>query len=165
MLQHSKLTIIRMALLLSLVISPILLANPVEKTTVENFSAQIASHKGEVVYIDFWASWCGPCRKSFPWMNHMQTTYKSQGLKVISINLDNDKVLAEEFLANYPADFDVVYDPKGVLAQHFKLKGMPNSFIINKKGKLVSAHVGFTKKKQIEYEKEILELLAINDKS
>ena len=56
----------------------------------------------------------------------------------------------------------MVYDPKGVLAQHFKLKGMPNSFIINKKGKLVSAHVGFSKKKQIQYEKEILGLLAIN---
>jgi thiol-disulfide isomerase/thioredoxin len=124
---------------------------------VDEFSAKLATHTGKVVYVDFWASWCGPCRKSFPWMNKMQKAHKD--LKVISINLDEDKELAEEFLVNYPAQFEVVFDQKGKLASEFKIKGMPSSFIINKQGRIVSAHVGFTLDKQKEYEQEIVTLL------
>ena len=135
-------------------------AQPSKQMMVENFEQQLAKHKGEVIYIDFWASWCIPCRKSFPWMNEMQAKYKSQGLKVITINLDSDKKHADEFLQQFPANFDVVFDPKGALAKKFKLKGMPNSFMINRLGKLVSAHVGFNEEKQVLYQQEIEQLLA-----
>lgn len=134
--------------------------NVQSKDIVSEFEDKIANLQGQVVYIDFWASWCIPCRQSFPWMNEMQAKYKAQGLKIITVNLDHKKALADEFLAEFPVNFDVIYDPKGKLAKKFKLKGMPNSFIVNKAGKLVSRHVGFNDEKKLQYEQEIKSLLA-----
>ena len=125
----------------------------------QKFDKLIASHKGKVIYLDFWASWCGPCRKSFPWMNNMQEKYQQQGLVIISVNVDNSKALADEFLAEVPANFNVFYDPKGKVARKFKLKGMPSSYIIDRSGKMVSAHVGFTESKKMKYEEELKTLL------
>ena len=125
----------------------------------QKFDKLIASHKGKVIYLDFWASWCGPCRKSFPWMNNMQEKYHQQGLVIISVNVDNSKALADEFLAEVPANFNVFYDPKGKVARKFKLKGMPSSYIIARSGKMVSAHVGFTESKKMKYEEELKTLL------
>lgn len=119
----------------------------------------LIKHKGEVVYIDFWASWCGPCRKSFPWMNAVQTQYQAQGFSVISINLDADKALAEQFLVETPANFAVIYDPKGKIAKHFKIQGMPSSMLIGRDGKIKSRHTGFFMNKVPEYEQEIEQLL------
>jgi thiol-disulfide isomerase/thioredoxin len=129
----------------------------------QNFDKLIASHKGKVIYLDFWASWCGPCRKSFPWMNDMQEKYLKQGLVIISVNVDNNKALAEEFLAEVPANFNVFYDPKGKVARKFKLKGMPSSYIIDRSGKMVSAHVGFTESKKAKYEEELKTLINGNN--
>ena len=125
----------------------------------QKFDKLIASHKGKVIYLDFWASWCGPCRKSFPWMNNMQEKYHQQGLVIISVNVDNSKALADEFLAEVPANFNVFYDPKGKVARKFKLKGMPSSYIIDRSGKMVSAHIGFTESKKMKYEEELKTLL------
>ncbi|WNC73014.1 redoxin family protein [Thalassotalea psychrophila] len=117
------------------------------------------ANKGKVIYLDFWASWCIPCRKSFPWMNAMEAKYAKQGFKVITVNVDVEKTLADDFLQENPANFSVIYDPKGAVAKEFKLKGMPSSYMINKLGKPVSAHVGFYNDKKDEYEAEIIKLL------
>ena len=147
-------------LLFSLCFSPVSLAEPTAPNNVlQNFEKLILSHKGKVIYLDFWASWCGPCRKSFPWMNDIQKKYQQEGLVIISVNVDNNKALANEFLAEVPANFKVFYDPKGKVARKFKLKGMPSSYIIDRSGKMVSAHVGFTDGKKIKYEEELKTLL------
>ncbi len=128
-----------------------------------NSSAQLEKQldklQGQVVYLDFWASWCGPCRKSFPWMNEMQAKYQDQGFTIVSINVDHDKALAEQFLRENPANFSVIYDPKGEIARQFKLKGMPSSYLINRAGKIVSAHVGFVEKKKPSYEQQLKQLI------
>nr|WP_259368764.1 TlpA disulfide reductase family protein [Colwellia sp. Bg11-12] len=130
-----------------------------EKNVLQNFETLISSHKGKVIYLDFWASWCGPCRKSFPWMNNIQDKYQQQGLVIISVNVDNNKALADKFLAEIPANFTVFYDPKGKVARQFKLKGMPSSYIIDRSGKVVSPHVGFSQSKKTKYEQELIALL------
>jgi thiol-disulfide isomerase/thioredoxin len=127
---------------------------------IEQFTQKVADYQGQVIYVDFWASWCVPCRKSFPWMNSMQQQYQSKGFKVLSINLDANQEKASAFLAEYSANFDVVFDPSGKIAKKFQLAGMPSSFIIDRKGKIVSAHVGFTNEKKMKYEQEIITLLA-----
>lgn len=129
------------------------------ETTLQSFESLIASYQGKVIYLDFWASWCGPCRKSFPWMNDMQKKYQQQGLVVISVNVDNERSLAEEFLNETPANFFVFYDPKGKVARKFKLKGMPSSYLIDRSGKVLGTHVGFSKSKSSNYEQEIKDLL------
>lgn len=132
---------------------------PTEVNTVMQLTQQLQAQKGKVVYIDFWSSWCIPCRKSFPWMNKLQRKYQQQGLTILSINLDHDRKLADEFLIENPALFPVIYDPKGLIARKYKLRGMPSSFIINRTGQIVSAHVGFNKQKSLAYEQEIIQLL------
>jgi thiol-disulfide isomerase/thioredoxin len=102
--------------------------------------------KGQVVYVDFWASWCKPCRKSFPWMNNLQERFAKQGLKVIAVNVDKDKTLVDQFLKSYPANFPIAYDPEGKLASKFGLKGMPSSFIFDRNGNLKTSHLGFRQK-------------------
>jgi thiol-disulfide isomerase/thioredoxin len=124
------------------------------------FEQAMAQYKGKVVYVDFWASWCVPCRKSFPWMNALQTKHQEQGFVVLSINLDAEKRLAQNFLQQIPANFAIIYDAKGKLARQFKIKGMPSSYLFDRQGKLISAHSGFNGKKQQEYENEIEQALA-----
>ncbi len=133
---------------------------PAEVNTIMLLTQQLQAQKGKVVYVDFWSSWCIPCRKSFPWMNELQQKYQQQGLTILSVNLDHDRKLANEFLIEYPAVFPVIYDPKGLIARKYKLKGMPSSFIINRAGKVVSAHIGFNKQKSLIYEQEIIQLLS-----
>ncbi|AVT49810.1 MULTISPECIES: TlpA family protein disulfide reductase [Shewanella] len=125
----------------------------------QNQAVSLSEFKGKVVYVDFWASWCGPCRKSFPWMNEIQKKYQDQGLAVVAINLDTDNELAQEFLKQVPANFSVRFNPEGDVARSFDLLGMPSSFMFNRQGQLVQHHVGFYADKAAEYEQELVSLL------
>ncbi|MFT5704385.1 MAG: thiol-disulfide isomerase/thioredoxin [Shewanella sp.] len=129
---------------------------------VQNPQGELVSlneFKGKVVYLDFWASWCGPCRKSFPWMDAMHQKYQQQGLAIVAINLDSDKALAEQFLSKLPADFHIRFDPEADVASKFDLQGMPSSYIFNRQGELVQKHLGFFEEQSANYENEIVELL------
>ncbi len=127
-----------------------------------NQSFDINNYQGKAVYLDFWASWCVPCRKSFPWMNQLRKKYSEDDLVIIAVNLDKKKPLATEFLAENPANFSIIYDPKGLLAKHFHIKGMPSSVIFDRNGKPVKAHTGFFVKKIGEYEQEIQNVINKN---
>jgi len=122
-------------------------------------AVDLARLKGRVVYLDFWASWCGPCRKSFPWMNAMQAKYAGQGLTVIAVNLDQDKALAAKFLAEHPATFTVAYDPKGQTAERYGVKGMPSSYLVDREGRLQMTHLGFRDQDREALEAELRKLL------
>jgi thiol-disulfide isomerase/thioredoxin len=148
-------------LLLSLGVAAVQAAPSLEHRVidVQNQVVSLNEFKGKVVYVDFWASWCGPCRKSFPWMNEMQQKYRDQGLAVVAINLDTDRELAQAFLSEVPADFSVRFNPEGDVARSFDLLGMPSSFIFNRQGQLVQSHVGFYTDKTPDYEQELVSLL------
>lgn len=120
----------------------------------------LSKHKDKVIYLDFWASWCGPCRKSFPWMNQMQEKYQTQGFAVISVNLDHNRALASEFLQQVTADFPVIYDPKGQLMKLYNVQGMPTSYILGRQGEIISSHMGFSETKIAPYEEDIRNALA-----
>jgi cytochrome c biogenesis protein CcmG, thiol:disulfide interchange protein DsbE len=107
---------------------------------------------GKLVYLDFWASWCGPCRKSFPWMNDMQKKYGSRGLQVVGINLDLRRADAERFLAEFPAHFALAFDAKGETARRFGVKGMPTSVLIGADGKVLWVREGFRDEERNELE-------------
>lgn len=121
---------------------------------------RLASLHGKVVYLDYWASWCVPCRQSFPWMNEMQTRYGSQGLVVVAVNVDPEAAEARQFLANHPSRFTIAFDPEGRTARILALKGMPSSFLINRQGKIAGRHVGFREADKDRLENEIKALLA-----
>ncbi|MGA9854342.1 MAG: TlpA disulfide reductase family protein [Gammaproteobacteria bacterium] len=119
----------------------------------------LTQYRGKIVYLDFWASWCPPCRESFPWMNAMQSKYGAQGLIVIAVNVDEQKQDAIQFLNRHPADFKIVFDPKGILAQQYDLMGMPSSFLIDRTGHIYRRDAGFRDSSRSEYEGQIRDLL------
>ena len=119
----------------------------------------LTQYHGKVVYLDFWASWCKPCRQSFPWMNAMQQKYSADGLVVVAVNVDEQRSDADKFLKEMPADFTVVYDSEGKLAEQYNLIGMPSSFLIGKDGTVIQKHEGFFEDSPAKYEAEIREAL------
>jgi thiol-disulfide isomerase/thioredoxin len=100
----------------------------------ETFIAE--KYAGKVVVLDFWASWCVPCRRSFPWLNAMHEKYADDGLVIIGVNLDMERADAEQFLV-----------------------AMPSSYVIGRDGKIVARHMGFKVKQQDEYESIIVDAL------
>jgi len=104
----------------------------------------LKEYQGQVLYIDFWASWCPPCLKSFPFMDKIQKQYKDKGLKVIAINLDEQKAQAKDFMLRTPVAFTIAFDNDGRdCAQSFNVMAMPSSYLIDKKGVLRHTHLGF----------------------
>ena len=120
----------------------------------------LESLRGKVVYVDFWASWCGPCRRSFPWMNDMQQKYGGNGLAIVAVNVDKKRADAEKFLAQLPAGFPVLFDEAGVSPGAFGVKGMPSSFLIDARGNVVFVERGFLDVNRAELEDRIKSLLA-----
>ncbi len=120
----------------------------------------LSDFKGKVVYLDFWASWCKPCRRSFPVMQKLQQKYKDQGLVVLTINEDSEQRLAEIFLLDQNVTFTSLFDKGGKVAGIYKLVGMPSSFLIDRNGTIKAVHAGFNMKKAKKIERQIKALLA-----
>ena len=115
---------------------------------------------GKVIWVDFWASWCVPCRRSFPWMNTMHRKYGAEGLEIIAVNLDKERALADGFLAEVPAEFALRFDPAGNLAKEFKVQAMPSSYLLDADGNVLATHLGFKTADAAEYERAIQQALA-----
>lgn len=125
----------------------------------EEPALDLTQYHGKVVYLDFWASWCKPCRQSFPWMDAMQKKYATQGLVVVAVDVDEVPADGEAFLKQLPAGFSIVHDPAGKLAEQYGVYGMPSSFIVGRDGQVVKKHQGFFEASPAAYEAEIRELL------
>jgi cytochrome c biogenesis protein CcmG, thiol:disulfide interchange protein DsbE len=120
---------------------------------------ELAQYHGRVVWLDFWASWCGPCQQSFPWMQHIQQRYADRGLIVVAVNLDHDRRDAERFLRTFSHDFPVRFDPEGALPTRLNVRAMPTSFLIDARGDVHATHAGFKPADEASYEAEIERLL------
>ena len=119
----------------------------------------IAQLKGKVVYLDFWASWCGPCRDSFPWMAEMKKKYGAKGLEIVAVNLDKERTAADKFLKDMEINFIVAFDSSGDTAEKYKLRGMPVSYLISRDGYIQAPHPGFHEKDKEKHEVAIKNLL------
>lgn len=120
---------------------------------------KLSDYRGKVVYIDFWASWCIPCRVSLPALRELHTKYSARGFEVIAINMDEDDVDALRFLKTFPVNYPIVRDPTGLVAESYELKSMPHAFIIDKTGKLRHVHEGFKKRDKTKIDQYISQIL------
>ena len=123
----------------------------------------LSDAKGKTVYLDFWASWCGPCRQSFAWLNDMQKRYADRGLQVIGVNVDQDSRDAREFLKAHPASFEIAFDDTGKVPRAYAIKGMPTSILIGPDGKVRGIHNGFKNDYRQEREQEIRRSLGLTE--
>jgi cytochrome c biogenesis protein CcmG, thiol:disulfide interchange protein DsbE len=98
---------------------------------------------GRVTHVDFWASWCTPCRLSFPWMNQVHERWAAGGLRIVAINVDRRRADALRFLAQVPARFEIAFDPAGDVARRLDIQAMPSSLLVGRDGAILSTHRGF----------------------
>jgi thiol-disulfide isomerase/thioredoxin len=117
---------------------------------------------GRVVYVDFWASWCGPCVQSMPFMNEIQEQYRSQGLDVVAVNVDENREDAEAFLKAHPANITIAQSTDGQCPAQFGVQAMPSSYLIDKHGKIRHIQLGFRSSETAAVREKIQGLLQEN---
>ena len=107
-------------------------------------TVRLADFKGKVVLVDFWASWCVPCKTSFPALDALYREYSARGLEVLAVNVDEQRKAADAFLAARPHTMPVLFDPKGESPQAFDVRGMPSSFLIDRDRHIRFTHMGYS---------------------
>ncbi len=113
-------------------------------------------YKGQVVYLDFWASWCIPCLKSFPFMEQLNQKYGDRGLVVIAVGLDEDRDDLMAFLEKTPpVSFVVAHNNKGDIATRYDVQVMPSTYLIGRDGKIKLRHLGFDSRDEEKIQKII----------
>lgn len=127
--------------------------------TADGTAISLEALRGQVVYVDFWASWCGPCKRSFPWMNELEARLRGRGFSVVAINVDKQRTDAQRFLATTPASFTVVYDAAGTSPAAYSVKGMPSSYLVDRAGRVVHVESGFRDDAKAALEARIVALL------
>ena len=128
-------------------------------TTAAGDTVDLARLRGRVVYVDFWASWCTPCKRSFPWMNELDARYRDSGLMIVAVNVDKRRDDALRFLREVPARFTVVFDEEGKTPAAFDVKGMPSSYLIDREGRVAAVEEGFHEERAKAIEQRIRALL------
>jgi len=120
----------------------------------------LADYRGKVVYLDFWASWCAPCRVSFPILNSFYKNYHNKGFEVVAINLDETPDAAQRFLKENPINFTILRDTSGEIPKRYDVEAMPTSFLIDNKGVVRHIHTGFSAADKTDLQQKIQALLA-----
>jgi len=115
--------------------------------------------RGKVVFLDFWAPWCDPCREELPALDALYKKYSNDGLEIIGIDIDSSEKLLTEFLQKVPVMFTVLIDKKGVIRRGYNFRTLPTAFIIGKDGVIRYMQMGYGKEFLQIYEKQINELL------
>jgi cytochrome c biogenesis protein CcmG/thiol:disulfide interchange protein DsbE len=135
------------------------LAPDVTLKTDSGDAVHLSDYRGQVVLVDFWASWCVPCKTSFPALDALYREYHARGVEVLAVNLDERRRDADLFLDEFPHTIAVLFDPKGTSAEAFGVRGMPSSFIIDAEGVIRFTHIGYRAEVAASYRREIVQLL------
>ncbi|OMH38051.1 peroxiredoxin [Motiliproteus sp. MSK22-1] len=122
-------------------------------------SVSLTDFRGKIVYLDFWASWCGPCRKSLPAMQELHTELSKSGFTVVAVNVDEVIQNAKNFAIPLALSYPLVYDGNGNIAKSFDIKAMPMSYVIDKQGKIIHAHKGYRSKDMPLIRQALMEML------
>ncbi len=121
---------------------------------------ELREMRGRVVWVDFWASWCGSCAEAVPFLNDLEREFGAQGFAVLGINLDEEPRDALEFLARHPADFAQAADADGLCPRSFGVETMPAAYLIDRRGVIRHVHAGFRPGEAAGLRARVAELVA-----
>lgn len=140
-----------------------LLNNPAPLFTTESVNGKgkidLAQWKGKVVLVDFWATWCEPCKKSFPKLEELRVKYEAAGFSIVAISEDDEGNGISSFGTTHGSKFPLVWDKDKSIAGKWKPPTMPSSFVVDKKGVVRFAHFGYHEGEEKEIETELKSLL------
>lgn len=120
---------------------------------------QLSQYKGKVVMLNFWASWCGPCRKEMPLMDQIYKKYTAAGFVLLGVNVDTDSTDAQKFLTQVPVSFPIAYDRENKVSKMYDVAAMPSTVFIDRKGHVRQLHRGYKEGDENEYLSEIRSLI------
>jgi cytochrome c biogenesis protein CcmG, thiol:disulfide interchange protein DsbE len=139
-----------------------LVGNPAPSFAIDSVNGKgkidLAKLKGKIVLVDFWATWCEPCKKSFPKLQELNVKYKASGLVIVGVSQDDENQGLSEFGKTYGAEFAIGWDGEKSIAKKYKPPSMPSSFLIDKEGVVRYAHLGYHDGDEAQVEKELRSL-------
>jgi peroxiredoxin len=128
-------------------------------TTLAGQTGGLSSYKGQVVMVNFWATWCGPCQQEMPLLDQMYKKYKPAGFTLIGVNVDKEAPAVKELLARKPVSFPVLLDPANQVSKAYHVDEMPSSVIIDRKGQIRYIHRGYKPGDENDYQDRIRQLI------
>jgi thiol-disulfide isomerase/thioredoxin len=126
-------------------------------------SLNFEKYKGKVIYLDFWATWCPPCKKSMPFLNSLRNELFGLGFEVIAISVDEEPEDARKYLHQFPVDYVIAMDPSGQCPQQYNVMAMPSAYLLDRQGKIRHIHLGFRESDEAEIRQQVMQLLAENE--
>jgi peroxiredoxin len=130
-----------------------------ELTNLAGQPGALSQYKGQVVMVNFWATWCGPCQQEMPLLDQMYKKYKPAGFTLIGVNVDKESPAVKELLARKPVSFPVLLDPANQVSKAYHVDEMPSSVIIDRKGQIRYIHRGYKPGDENEYQDRIRQLI------
>jgi thiol-disulfide isomerase/thioredoxin len=143
----------------ALAVAPAGPAPKFQLTSMAGKPISLDSLKGQVVMINFWASWCGPCREEMPVLEKLYAKYKPMGFTMIGVNVEPDSKLAAEWLKATPVTFPILFDTKSEVSKLYQVSSMPSTVIVDRKGNLRWMHRGYKAGAENEYLDQIRALV------
>jgi thiol-disulfide isomerase/thioredoxin len=115
---------------------------------------------GKLLYVDFWASWCGPCRQEMPLLDHLYQQYSPLGFTMLGVNVEQDPADAQRLLKDTPVTFPILFDTKNEVSKLYDVTAMPSTVIVDRDGKVRFVHKGYQAGYEAEYQTQIRALVA-----
>ncbi len=122
-------------------------------------TVKLSDFKGQVVMVNFWASWCQPCRTEMPLIEDLYNKFKKIGFTVLAVNVDEEPENARKMLKEVPVSFPVVLDSKNKMIEKYEVQAMPSTYMVDRKGNIREIHRGYKPGDEAEYEEYIRKLL------
>jgi thiol-disulfide isomerase/thioredoxin len=120
---------------------------------------RLSEYRGQVVLINFWASWCGPCRQEMPHLDAIQQKYQGLGFTVFGVNVEQDRAMADKVLRDIPVTFPILYDSDNEVSHIYDVDAMPATVLVDRNGEIRYMHRGYKPGYELEYEKQIKTLI------
>jgi peroxiredoxin len=114
-------------------------------------TVQLSSLKGQVVMINFWATWCGPCRQEMPLLEQLHAKYEPLGFTLLGVNVEPDSAAATTWLKGMPVTFPILFDTQNAVAEQFGVMGMPSSVFVDREGRVRYVHRGYKPGDEAQY--------------
>lgn len=138
------------------------ISGPAPDFTLKSRSGEnlkLSEFRGEVVMINFWASWCGPCRQEMPLLDQLYTRYSPMGFTILGVNVEENSALAEKLLEEIPVSFPILYDSENKVTELYEVMAMPSTIMVDRDGNMRYLHLGYMPGYEVDYEAQIKELI------